>query len=91
MNQGEAVHFVNEMFKHCKPIAAMTEGIDLLRASSIKGVNLSQQGTCGQILSDKGVITVCGPADVAAFSAEFVKAIAKHRHWDRDMKEQVPG
>src|SRR5690606_17313387 len=29
--QGDAVHFINEAFRHCKAIAASSDGVDLLR------------------------------------------------------------
>jgi catalase len=88
--EGEAIHFVNEAFKHCKPIAAMTDGIDLLRASSIGGVSLAEEGSRGQIVADEGVVTASGSADMEAFTKTFMEAIAKHRHWNREVREQVP-
>jgi catalase len=88
--QGEAVHFVNEMFKHCKPIAALTEGVELFRESDIGGVNLVESGKCGEIVSDKGVVTACGPLDMDAFVKTFCQAIGRHRHWDREEKSKVP-
>jgi catalase len=39
--QGDAIHFINEAFKHCKPIAAIAEGVELLEISNIKGVMLA--------------------------------------------------
>ncbi len=87
---GEAVHFINEAFKHCKPIAALTEGIELLQASDIKGVAFAELGKCGQIAADKGVVSACGPVDMDAFLKAFVEAIAQHRHWEREEKDQVP-
>jgi catalase len=87
---GEAKHFVNEMFKHCKPIAAMTEGVELFKDSSIVGVNYVESGKCGEIVSDKGVVTACGPLDMDAFVKTFCESIAKHRHWDREEKKMVP-
>ncbi|GAB6180922.1 hypothetical protein JCM14036_22410 [Desulfotomaculum defluvii] len=38
MKQGDAIHFVNEAFKHAKAIGATNEGVDLLTASQIQGV-----------------------------------------------------
>jgi catalase len=89
-SQGEAVHFVNEMFKHCKPIAALTEGVELFRESDIGGVNLVESSKCGEIVSDKGVVTACGPLDMDVFVKTFCEAIGRHRHWDREEKSKVP-
>jgi len=88
--QGEALHFINEVFKHCKPLAVMTEGIELLQASGITGVGFADMGKCGDIVSDKGVVTACGPVDMDAFVNAFTKAIGQHRHWDRQEKDKVP-
>ncbi len=88
--QGEAVHFVNEMFKHCKPIAALSEGVELLGASRIMGVELAEPGSPGRIVADKGVVTARGPVDMDAFMDAFVQAVAAHRHWDREEKGKVP-
>jgi catalase len=87
---GEALHFVNEAFKHCKPLAAMTEGVELLTDSSIQGVRLSEPERRGDIVSDKGVVTARGKVDVMQFATSFIDAIAAHRHWDREEKMHVP-
>jgi catalase len=34
--QGDAIHFIDEAFKHCKAIAATSEGVKLLAASEFK-------------------------------------------------------
>ncbi len=87
--QGDAIHFVNEMFRHCKPIAATAEGVDLLTASSIKGIRLAGQDD-GMPVNDEGVVTARQAGQMDAFVKEFVPAIAQHRHWNREMKMEVP-
>lgn len=73
-----AIHFVNEAYKHCKTIAATGAGAGLLRASYLD-----------ESLMDEGVIISPGdhPGKVAA---KFIKAIAQHRHWSREIKDSVP-
>jgi catalase len=88
--EGDALHFINEAFKHCKPIGATNEGVDLLSASDIAGVALAQQGGEGNTVSDQGVITVRHTSDLGSFSDKFVEAIAQHRHWLRQQKTKVP-
>lgn len=83
--QGDALHFVNETFKHCKAIAASGAGIMLLKASDIKQINFSGDEDSG-ITEDKGVITT-GKAD-DAFYQQFKQAIGS-RHWDRMQKDEV--
>jgi catalase len=83
---GDALHIINECFRHCKPIGVSSEGVDLILASDIKGINLA--GKTG-VLSDKGVVSSSEPAG-SDFINQFKDAVTKHRHWDREEKEEVP-
>ncbi len=80
----DAVHFVNEAYKHCKTIAASGAGADLLRASYI---GTSNAGT-GEF-SDPGVITGTD-SGVRTVATGFIEAMALHRHWTREMGSPVP-
>ncbi|MBW4669837.1 MAG: catalase [Cyanomargarita calcarea GSE-NOS-MK-12-04C] len=84
--QGDAIHFVNEAFRHCKAIAASCEGVELLTNSEIKGVELKN----GKFSSEKGVVISRDASDLKNVSQEFIEAIAWHRHWMREQKEMVP-
>ena len=93
--QGHAVHWINETFKHCKPIAALDEGIALLLASDIAGVQLAGEDAREQVVSDQGVVTAFGSSgdgsrDLDPVAGQFIEAIAQHRHWSRDQKDMVP-
>ena len=89
--QGEALHFVNEAFKHAKPVGAANEGVDLLTSSQIQGVTLAAPETRGQLISELGVVTIRNTPDLSDFSHEFISAIAQHRHWARqEQKDMVP-
>ena len=85
---GDAVVFINEAYRHCKPIGASAEGVDFLgnTALSAHGVldpsNTQVQEEKGVILSDKA------PDD--AFDRRFIDAIRKHRYWVRTERKQVP-
>jgi catalase len=85
-SEGEAIHFIDEAFKHCKTIAASSEGVDLLSASNIKGVNLAANGS---VAAEMGVITSYH-ADPQRLAQIFVDAIKEHRHWMRSTKKKVP-
>src|SRR5690606_4768500 len=90
MKQGDALHFINEAFKHCKPVGAVGDGIRLLEASSISGVELSDDA---RVMDDEGVVTLKHTSDAAMmgdFVKAFVKAIQQHRHWMREAKVMVP-
>ncbi|MCW5935917.1 MAG: catalase [Fimbriimonadaceae bacterium] len=85
-SQGDAVHFVNEAFKHCKPVAASGDGVGLLEASNIVGVSFAEGAS---LLEDKGVLTT--RADSAAELAHaLANALGQHRFWQRDRKDEVP-
>jgi catalase len=75
---GDSVHFIQEAYRHCKPIGATQQGAELLQKA---GVSTSAPG-----------VTV-GAAGAASntFTATFIAAIAQHRHWDRTDKDQIPG
>ncbi|GAB3846995.1 catalase [Hymenobacter terrigena] len=73
----DAVRFVNEAFRHCKPIAASGAGIDLLKAAAYPGAE--------DILKADGVVT-SSDAQVSGLATQFIAAIAKHRFWSRELK-----
>ncbi len=90
LGDADALHFVNEAYKHCKTIAASGAGVDLLRASyvgalAIKGTDTEE----GELVIEDGVIT--GPDNqVGKVAADFIAAMALHRHWSRESKDQIP-
>jgi catalase len=84
--EGAALHFVNETYKHCKTIGATGEGVRLLEAAALPDVTLSDGG----IADSHGVITLRDDASLDGFTAPFIAALAAHRHWNREQKERVP-
>jgi catalase len=100
---GEAVHFINEAFKHGKPIGAVGEGVDLLAMARLPGISLAAQG---ETRSEHGVVTdrtghaegsvgervkeSVGVGDGGSFVARFIEALAEHRHWGRELSGVVP-
>lgn len=87
--QGDARHFINEAFKHCKPIAAAGEGVRLLTSSDLAGVALADGATSG-IVSEHGVVSSRNGADAGSLAQSFIEAIAAHRHWGRTENATVP-
>ncbi|RKN05673.1 catalase [Streptomyces radicis] len=93
-DDGSARHYVAEAFKHGKPIAALGEGVELLRALALPGVRLATEGA-GEgedgdggpgdgVVDERGVVTGAEGVDVSTVITAFADAIACHRHWDRD-------
>ena len=83
--QGDAVHFVQEAFRHCKTLGAIGEGVQLLAAANLSGIDLANEGTT--VMSHKGVVS--SRSDIEGVVREFVNAIKQHRHFDRADK-RVP-
>jgi catalase len=82
------INFIEEAYKHCKPIAASSEGVNLLAELGL--VDSEAAGAkSGQMMSDMGVVALMGkPNDV--FNTAFIDAIKAHRHWDREKDESIP-
>lgn len=71
----DAIHFVEEAFRHCKAIAAVAEGLQLLEHSKVplKDKNAAQQG----LLLNKT-------------AKDFEMAIRQHRFWEREKPGKIP-
>ena len=83
-----ALHFINETYKHCKPIGADEEGIQLLRSSAV-GAVLKEENFSDTNLIEMGLI-INDKAKGNKSSNEFINAIAQHRFWNREKKMVVP-
>lgn len=82
--EADALQFVNEAYQHCKTIAANGAGVELIRACRSAADGAANAGAKEPARED-GVIL--GRDDQAGkIATEFIKAIAQHRHWSREMK-----
>ncbi len=85
---GFAANFINEMYKHCKPVAAIGEGVDFFSELSLKKAAFSKDSS---VKEDMGVITVKDANDLSSFNQSLINAIGHHRFWDREeVTDQVP-
>nr|WP_315191584.1 catalase [uncultured Albidiferax sp.] len=82
---GDAVHFVLEAYKHCKPIAASGSGAGLLAS-----LGITMPTDPGVTQPQPGVVLAAAGALPATFAPEFIQAMKKHRHWDRSGLSTVP-
>ncbi|WP_367209263.1 catalase [Sphingobacterium sp. R2] len=80
----DAIHFLNEGFKHCKAIAADSEARPVLDATYF--LSNAPEFDGGSPL-DAGLII---EGDVKSLADKFIKAIGKHRFWEREKKRKVP-
>lgn len=95
LGDAKALIFVQEAFLHCKSIAATDAGVKLLLAAHPGQDRRSESHSeavmdpTGLLTTDPGILVGRG-AKIGSLAQEFIKAIAKHRHWDRELKGQVP-
>ena len=87
---GEARHFVNEAYKHYKPIGALDEGLLLLAASNIQGVGVAGPEAHGGVVSEHGLVTTQQASQIDPFAEAFIEALRQHRHWERPKASLVP-
>jgi catalase len=86
--QGDVIHFINEAYKHCKPIAIHGKAIKLLELSAIEKSEFSNKKEANLQM---GLVTGGDNDDLDTFVELFREAILQHRYWDREKnKESVP-
>lgn len=83
-DEPDALHFIDEAYRHCKAIAADGNALELLNASYV-GAKLRS----GDPLASAGIITNEG-GQHGNLAAEFIQAISQHRFWQREKKDKVP-
>jgi catalase len=76
LNNADAIHFINESYRHCKAIA--TDETTLLD-ETYAGAKLKKGGPAAA-----GIITGKNK------TKEFIQAIAQHRFWEREKNDKVP-
>ena len=81
----DAIHFLNEAFRHCKAIAADESAGDVLRetyfAKKLPKASKDEAGTA------EGIIV---GSDHKSVATKFIQAIGQHRFWDREIARKVP-
>ncbi|HET9621549.1 MAG TPA: catalase [Kofleriaceae bacterium] len=90
---GDAVHFIQEAYKHHKAIAAIGAAADLVVLAEIDDAVIDDTSarasgaaaSAPAVVSDLGVVTARDPGAAGELAAAFITAIAQHRHWDRDV------
>jgi catalase len=74
---GQAAEFIVNAYRHCKPILALGAGRSLVENAGVPATLPSGDDDPGVLLFDDGDGESALPA--------FVEAIAKHRHFERQM------
>jgi catalase len=76
-NLGHALEFIKDQYRHAKPILALKEAADLVENAGISATLASGE-------PDPGLL-VARDATAAKVLPDFVEAIARHRHHEREM------
>jgi catalase len=74
-NLGQAAEFVKEQYRHCKPILVLGAGRDLVENSGVPLTNGEPDPGLSQVPDGR----------IEPALEQFIAAIAKHRHFDREM------
>ncbi|MCF0056020.1 catalase [Dyadobacter sp. CY356] len=83
--EADAIHFLNQAFKHCKAIAADAQAIQVLEATYfIK--KLPADFTEENVLAEGVIVS----DDAAQLAEKFVLAIEQHRFWEREKPRKIP-
>ena len=81
----DALHFLNEAFKHCKAIALDEEALQVIEATAFH--KKIPKDFSDDTMRQEGVII---HSDHAKLARLFIEAIAQHRFWDREKPRKVP-
>ncbi|MGX5817345.1 catalase [Chitinophaga lutea] len=71
----DAIHFLNEAYRHCKAIAYDQD------AAEVTGATYFAKTPGPGLITGK---------DATALSHAFVEAVAQHRFWEREMERRIP-
>ena len=83
--EADAIHFLNEAYKHCKPIAASAGAMQVLDATYF-AKKLPEDNSDATVLREGVVIS----NDAKKLAQQFIVAIAQHRFWEREKPRKVP-
>jgi catalase len=71
----DAIDFISQAYKHCKPIAFESDADPLIQKTSV-GEDLRAKKSLAGIISSYGT--------EKDLSKDFINAIAQHRFWERE-------
>ena len=81
----DAVHFLNQSFKHCKAIAADASAEDLLKATYFYK-KLPADNNKESVL-EEGIVM---DDNINSLADKFIAAVSQHRFWNREKPRKVP-
>jgi catalase len=81
----DAIHFLNEAFRHCKPIAADLDAMQVLEETYF-----SKKVKSGKEMTSSIEEGITVQANHNELIAQFISIIKLHRFWDRESNRKVP-
>lgn len=82
----DAIHFLNEAYRHCKPIA-FDEGARQVLDSTYFGSKILKAPAAEKTRQDDGIVIEGNRKRLANL---FIEAIGQHRFWEREATREVP-
>lgn len=83
--EADAIHFLNEAFKHCKPIAAQGDARQVLEATYF--AKKLPEDNSDETVMREGIVIGNDSGEVAG---KFMLALSQHRFWEREKPRKVP-
>ncbi|MBC6111405.1 catalase [Pedobacter fastidiosus] len=83
--EADAIHFLNEAFKHCKAIAADESALQVLE-STYFFKKLPAEYSLETVLREGVLIS----SDLKQLTETFIKMIGMHRFWERENPRKIP-
>ncbi|MEJ7827813.1 MAG: catalase [Segetibacter sp.] len=83
--EADAIHFLNEAYKHCKAIAATGDALQVLEATYF-AKKLPEDNSDATVMREGVIIGT----DAGSVAKQFIAAIAQHRFWEREKPRKIP-
>ncbi len=81
----DAIHFLNQAYKHCKPVAADASALQVLQSTYFHK-KLPEDNKDETVIRE-GVIV---GNDTAQVATQFISAMKMHRFWEREKPRKIP-
>jgi catalase len=81
----DAIHFINEAYRHCKPIAADQDAIQVIEATYFS--KKPRPDGSDEDAMEQGVAI---SNDITQLVRQFSANISLHRFWDQEKSRKIP-
>ncbi len=82
----DAIHFLNEAYRHCKAIAFDAAAQPVLE-STYFGKKVLRVNPSEDVRDSDGVVV---EANTKRLASKFIQAIGEHRFWERESSKEIP-